>query len=217
MVNYYLFVPKDEEYHTIDRITCAFTDVSRMTSFRTVKGVSTRSPQSGWEDYGSYVQHSIESILQNQPQDISAFSLREGLYHSSKKPGCIFTECAHERSTFLTCVFVQLRGLTKTLPFRVFDSCAGWGDRYIVCMAMNCERYIGVEPNSASKEGFDRAGHLLGDLKKHEILCDGCPEVTSMPSDCVDGYFSISFLSPPAWDSEFYSNDDKQSVNLYKR
>jgi hypothetical protein len=57
-------------------------------------------------------------------------------------------------------------------------------------------------------------GALLGDPTRHEVLCDGCPGV-KLPEDCGDGTFSIAFLSPPAYDSEFYSTDDKQSINLY--
>jgi hypothetical protein len=207
---YMLYIPKDSDYHLIDNLTCAFTDESRMDSFRYVTGLKTESPAIGWNKYGEYVGDSVNSII-NHSQALNAYNLREGLYKSSKRQGCPYTECAHERLCFLAMVFKELRELTKSLPFKVFDSCAGWGDRLIVSMAFGAERYIGVEPNKKSKDGFDRCIRLLGDPNKHQVLCDGCPNV-KIPGD---DRFSMVFLSPPAYNSEFYSNDDKQSVQQF--
>jgi hypothetical protein len=40
----------------------------------------------------------------------------------------------------------------------------------------------------------------------YEVICDGCPGV-QLPDDCGDGSMNVAFLSPPAFDSEFYSDD----------
>ena len=50
--SYNLYQPIDADYNRIDNITCYFTDVSRMSSHRYVKGLETKSPQNGWEEYG---------------------------------------------------------------------------------------------------------------------------------------------------------------------
>ena len=48
-------------------------------------------------------------------------------------------------------------------------------------------------------------------LRRYEILCDGCPGVV-LPTDCGEGSMNVAFLSPPAFDSEFYSDDVSMSV-----
>jgi hypothetical protein len=205
-----LYLPNVDDYHNIDNLTCVFTDQSRMSSHRFVDNIETFSPESGWSKYREYVKDAVESVINNN-QDINAYNLREGLYISSKRKGCPYTECAHERLCFLSLVFNEIINLTGNMPLRVFDACAGWGDRLIMSMVLKADRYVGVEPNSKSTDGFNRAITLLGNNDKHQIICDGCPNV-NLPIDCSDGSFSIVFLSPPAFNSEFYSNDSKQSV-----
>lgn len=208
---YYLYQPNDADYKRIDNITCYFTDISRMSSYRYVKGTETKSPQNGWEEYGEYVGDAIENALKSGI-GINAYTLREGLYYSQKRKGCPYTECAHERLCFLKMVFDKIREPEALL--RIFDACAGWGDRLILAMALNADKYVGIEPNSNSSEGFSNAIKRFGDSDKHMVLCDGCPN-PQFPSDCNDNTFTIAFLSPPAFDSEFYSTDAKQSISVF--
>ena len=207
-----LFIPTDAEYLDIDNLTCAFTDQSRMSGFRYVPNVETRSPVEGWFDYNNYTLASIKDCLDKRI-DINAYNLREGLYSASKARDCPYTECAHERLTFLKGVFSEIRSDTSSLEFRIFDLCAGWGDRLLIAISMEAE-YIGVEPNTKSAPGFTRMIHLLGNGEKQQVLVDSCPGV-KLPDYCIDGYFSVCFLSPPAYNSEFYSNDDGQSINMF--
>ena len=208
---YNLYLPNDKDYNRIDNITCYFTDVSRMSSYRYMKGVITKSPQNGWEEYDDYVRIAIENALKSG-MGINAYTLREGLYFSQKRKGCPYTECAHERLCFLKMVFDKIVEPNESL--RIFDACAGWGDRLILAMALNADKYVGIEPNSKSSIGFNNAITRFGNSEKHMVLCDGCPNPV-LPDDCHDGSFSISFLSPPAFDSEFYSDDLKQSVSIF--
>jgi hypothetical protein len=209
--DYNLYQPTDADYNRIDNITCYFTDISRMSSYRYVKGIITKSPQQGWEEYGDYVRDAVESAMKSG-LGINAYTLREGLYYSQKRKGCPYTECAHERLCFLKMVFDKI--VEPDISLRIFDACAGWGDRLILAMALNAEKYVGIEPNSKSTIGFNNAIKRFGDIDKHMVLCDGCPN-PDLPSDCVDGSFSIAFLSPPAFDSEFYSLDPKQSISSF--
>lgn len=208
---YNLYLPNDKDYNRIDNITCYFTDISRMSSYRYIKGVNTKSPQNGWEEYDEYVRDAIENALKSG-FGINAYTLREGLYYSQKRKGCPYTECAHERLCFLKMVFDKIIEPNDSL--RIFDACAGWGDRLILAMALNADKYVGIEPNSKSTLGFTNAIKRFGNSDKHMVLCDGCP-YPQFPDDCNDGSFSISFLSPPAFDSEFYSDDLKQSVTIF--
>lgn len=208
-----LFIPNDKEYLEIDNLTCAFTDESRMSSFRYVANIETRSPVEGWFTYSDYTSAAIKDCLDKRV-NLNAFNLREGLYAASKSRDCPYTECAHERLTFLKSVFDEIYKETHGLELRIFDLCAGWGDRLLVAIAFGAE-YIGVEPNSKSAPGFNRMIELLGNKDKQCVLLDSCPTV-QLPSHCIDGYFSVCFLSPPAFDSEFYSNDPGQSIHMFR-
>jgi hypothetical protein len=207
-----LFIPTDAQYLEIDNLTCAFTDESRMSGFRYIPHIETKSPIEGWNKYEDYTLAAIKDCLDKRV-NINAFNLREGLYVASKSRDCPYTECAHERLTFLKAVFTEIHKITSELEFRIFDLCAGWGDRLLVAIALNAE-YIGIEPNSKSAPGFERMIRLLGDLNRHKVLLDACPDV-KLPDHCSDGYFSVCFLSPPAFDSEFYSNDPGQSISMF--
>jgi len=207
-----LFIPSDQEYLEIDNLTCAFTDQSRMAGFRYVPNVKTRSPTDGWFEYSDYTLAAIKDCLDKRV-NINAFNLREGLYFASKSRDCPYTECAHERLTFLKGVFNEIQNEVKGLELRIFDLCAGWGDRLLVSIAFNAE-YIGIEPNSKSLPGFNHMIELLGDNKKQCVLLDSCPSVV-LPQKYIDEYFSVCFLSPPAYNSEYYSDDKGQSVNMF--
>ena len=209
---YLLFIPNDTEYSQIDNLTCVFTDHSRLKSFRRVPWTVTKSPIDGWYQYGDYLLGSIQYCLE-RGQDINAYNLREGLYHSNN---CHFTECAHERLTFLKTVFTHLKALLPdSSELRIFDLCAGWGDRLLVSIALDVE-YLGIEPNQASHSGFKEAIQLFApnNNNKFNVICDGCPDVV-LPEYCKDGYYTLAFLSPPAFDSEFYSNDSTQSIIMF--
>ena len=104
---------------------------------------------------------------------------------------------------------LQLKEMLHDRPLRIFDAAAGWGDRLIAAMVVDAERYIGVDPNSNSKPCFDAAVEAIKGRDAHakyEVLCDGCPGAV-LPPDCCDGSMNVAFLSPPAFDSEFYSDD----------
>jgi hypothetical protein len=144
---------------------------------------------------------------------IDVSELREAVWEASKGSpplyACKYTECANERPAFLVCVLQQLKDMLGGAPLRIFDAAAGWGDRLIASMIVDAERYVGVDPNSNSKPCFVAAVETIKGPEGHaryEVLCDGCPGVL-LPRDCCDGSMNIAFLSPPAFDSEFYSDD----------
>ena len=109
-------------------------------------------------------------ILSDEKNGKKVFEFPKFDYISSKRKGCPYTECAHERLCFLSLVFSEIIKLTNNMPLRVFDACAGWGDRLIMSMVLKAERYVGVEPNSKSNNGFNRAITLLGNIDKHQII-----------------------------------------------
>ena len=218
--DYMLYEPTTDDYIAMDNITTAFTDESRMHCYRNIPNRKTASMYDGWNKYGAYVKGAISQVLRDD-RDLNAFELREAIYRSSIKgdDDVEYTECAHERPTFLAMVFRELFKLVgaDASNIKMLDACAGWGDRLVVAMILNIQRYVGVEPNVLSTAGFQKAIRLLGGTEgttKYTMYGDGFPNViASLPANET---YHIVFLSPPAYDSEFYSDDEKQSTVMYR-
>jgi hypothetical protein len=192
---------------------------------RSIPKVKTDSILKGWSSDIAFVRTCIAGAITRSKtagKGIEPSELREAVWEASKggppRYLCKYTECANERPSFLVCVMLQLKSMLGDQQLRIFDAAAGWGDRLIAAMAVDAARYVGVDPNSNSKSCFvaaveaikGRDGHA-----KYEVLCDGCPGVV-LPSDCVDESMNVAFLSPPAFDSEFYS-DDVSALFCYGR
>ncbi len=178
--------------------------------------MKTDSILKGWSSDIAFVRTCIAGAITRSKmagKGIEQSELREAVWEASKggppRYLCKYTECANERPSFLVCVMLHLKSMLGDRPLRIFDAAAGWGDRLIAAMVVDAARYVGVDPNSNSKPCFlaaveaikGREGHA-----KYEVLCDGCPGVV-LPPDCDDGSMNVAFLSPPAFDSEFYSDD----------
>lgn len=133
---------------------------------------------------------------------VDAYSMREAMYIVKKYP-----ETPAERPSFILGLYKYLLGDIDN-P-RIFDACAGYGDRLIAAIAMGVE-YLGVEPNTMSKSGFDEMIKLFGDQKKQEIRVDSMPEARVPGKD-----YDLVFMSPPSFNSEIYSNDAGQSIAMY--
>jgi hypothetical protein len=100
-------------------------------------------------------------------------------------------------------------GLTKAVVkyFRatsVLDPSAGWGDRLIGTASAGV-KYLGVDPNTSIPYGDIISGLNL-DPAKYQVIRDGFLEAE------VEGLFDLVFTSPPFYDYEIYSDDDKQSI-----
>jgi hypothetical protein len=97
---------------------------------------------------------------------------------------------------------------------RVLDGAGGYGTRLLASIVLNMH-YIGVEPNTMSTAGFKEMIDMFGDSKKQIMYEDGLPNavgVNSIKNNTMD----IVMFSPPMYDGEIYSNDDKQSTNMFK-
>jgi hypothetical protein len=97
---------------------------------------------------------------------------------------------------------------------RILDGAGGYGTRLLAAIVLNMH-YIGVEPNTMSTAGFKEMIDMFGDSKKQIMYEDGLPNaegVNSIKNNTMD----IVMFSPPMYDGEIYSNDDKQSTNMFK-
>ena len=95
---------------------------------------------------------------------------------------------------------------------RILDPCSGWGDRLVAAMATGCvEHYEGVDPNTAVHDCYERMrlcynGRSGKSIKLH---CDAFEDAP------IGSGFDLVFTSPPYFDWERYSDDQKQSFIRY--
>ena len=191
---YFLYENKNTDYNNYEIITDYFIEPSRMMASRT----GNLSPLQEWNNN----KNKFYQYLKNKKIKINDFNLREAIYKNTK-------EVSHEKVHFLAALFKLLNIKNKNL--RIFDACAGWGDRYIASFIVDADIYIGVEPNENSRKGFQEMFDLFHGDDNHKIYED------YMPQFKIEGKFDICFLSPPSYTSEIYSKSEGQSIVLYPK
>jgi len=127
---------------------------------------------------------------------IDQHTLRDIIYENTK-------ECTTHRPTNVA-FLIQLFGAKSVL-----DISAGWGDRLIGSISMNCD-YLGVDPNECLFKGYDRIIKMFGDnnKEKYRVILGEFEKV-----DLPDRLFDLVYTSPPYFDIEIYNTSTKQSVN----
>lgn len=177
-----------------------FIEFSRVKASRKSRtGVQFKSVFESWMTEDNYVKTVIKQALSIGP--IDPRTLREGVYRAK------ISECPHEKSTFILALYRLLLGNIPNV--RIFDACAGYGDRMLAAMALeNIGRYVGVEPNSLSHLGFREMLELHGN-NNFTMMND------YMPDAKIEGKFDFAYISPPSYDSEVYSDDKGQSVLMW--
>jgi hypothetical protein len=220
--NCVVFNKTTEDYFQRDWISDYFIEHSRLHAKRPKKGDKTgHSPLEEWNLYGTYVQKALSSFLGKCKtvkeafsriegcDPIALFSIRESLYSDKS-----VQECASESPTFLRGVFSVLSGLLnlETTQLRIFDACAGWGDRLVASMSLDVEQYLGIEPNTNSTTAFQEMIELLNPKDNFKVLPIALP-LSNVSEDYSN--FHIAFFSPPSFDSEVYSGDKDQSIVVF--
>ena len=201
---YLLFETQSSDYQDYNVLTDYFIEKSRIKSFIKTYDNKNYSPYLAWENSDDYKLRAIKRLINNN-EIMNLSNLRESLYKDK-----IIKEVSHEKIIFLSNV---MKIFGKNL--KIFDACAGWGDRFISAMVVGAKMYIGVEPNNDSVECFKKMNSVLnGDNKKFKILHDYMPQA-KLPSYVTKNYFDICFLSPPSFDSENYGDSEGQSILMF--
>lgn len=232
------------DYEEMDWIVDYFIEESRMKSARkrnSSSNSSSLSPQSAFDLYGDYVKNAVKYFIDRLSPELSAdeivyllakrggnnifpgrvsirlseilFHFREGLYFDKS-----IQECAHEKASFFVVMWNYLAKILKIKVeyLRIFDGCAGWGDKLISAIAMGIEIYTGIDPNEHSQIPFKSIVDTFSPGK----FCKYSIHPLSMP-DCIFPWgvdissYDICMLSPPSFDSEVYSSHQGQSIERF--
>jgi GNAT superfamily N-acetyltransferase len=217
------------DYQQCDWLVDYFIEESRMQSSR---ARCRFSPHEAWYRYEEYVRKAVAQVYHKYAtltpaellrrlvaRDHAVLTeLREALYQDKQ-----VEECAHEKASFLKLLFLEL-GIRPDHG-RIFDGCAGWGDKLIAALAIPAAYYLGVDPNESSQAGFQELVETLAPVRLPEVPLAELQQrfgirPLSMP-DCVlpaaaaPGSFDVGFLSPPSFDSERYSTHEGQSLTRF--
>lgn len=89
---------------------------------------------------------------------------------------------------------------------RVYDPCAGWGERMLTCAALGVA-YMGVDINPAVIEGHRQLVHTYGLTEQSTRV--GNAETTDMRS----GSHDMVFTCPPYGDTEIYTEQGAENLD----
>ena len=100
---------------------------------------------------------------------------------------------------------------------KVLDTSSGWGDRLCGFFACeNTESYLGVDPNTSLHDGYNKQiefyNSLIDKKKSARVICDGAENLNFKDY----GTFDFVFTSPPYFNTEHYSNDEKECWLKFK-
>jgi hypothetical protein len=204
-----IYIPNYKIYdkNNIDLLVDYFTEESRIKA------------QKNKDDPSLYTYYHEKDLLKDaikwlekHNKKITLGTLRDSFYEFK-----MIYNASPESTTFYILLWKQLypnKTYDEFSKLRILDGAGGYGTRLLASIVLNMY-YIGVEPNTMSTAGFKEMIEMFGDSKKQIMYEDGLPDaegVNSIKNNTMD----IVMFSPPMYDGEVYSNDDKQSTNMFK-
>ena len=204
-----IYIPnyKMDDKNNIDLLVDYFTEESR------IKAQKNKDEPSLYTYYHEkdLLKDAIK-WLQKHNKKITLGTLRDSFYEFK-----MIYNASPESTIFYILLWKQLypnKTYDEFSSMHVLDGAGGYGTRLLASIVLNMH-YIGVEPNTMSTAGFKEMIDMFGDSKKQIMYEDGLPNaegVNSIKNNTMD----IVMFSPPMYDGEIYSNDDKQSTNMFK-
>ena len=108
----------------------------------------------------------------------------------------------------------------------ILDICAGWGDRMLTAIAIGAKKYIGVDPNTDLRPGYEKILSTLSeempDDAEYTVIYKPCETLDNESLSKVDSGSLISskvdlvWACPPYFNAEEYSMDETQSTVKYE-
>ena len=200
-----IFVPM-EDFNTIDIIIDYYTEEAR------IKAQKNNSSPSLYDYF--YKHDLLEKALKfliSKNININYENLRDSFYNFKE----VYQTSAESTIFYITMWKILFSDVSydNFKNLKILDGAAGYGTRLLTSIIYNCY-YISVDPNSLLTEGFNKLINTFGNSEKQIVYLDGLPD--SIPvNNILDNSQDLVWFSPPMFDGEIYSNDDKQSINLF--
>jgi 16S rRNA G966 N2-methylase RsmD len=195
---------KDSDFEKIDILSNFFTEKVRILS--NVRGKP--SPFKYFDDNTDKVVFlAIDYALKNNI-DLNAKAMSEAIFNSGIKI------CTTFKISLGIAVFEQV-----FQSKRVFDPFAGWGDRALAAfMSKGVTYYKGIDVNSSLFPCYENMKKFLTNLNPSKSISfeNKAIEDVNFVKEITNQDIDTIFSSPPFYDYENYSTDDKQSTLKYK-
>lgn len=195
----YLLKRQLKTYQDVLCLSDSFVDICR--AHCNMKGYL-----SPYEYYKKNKNNIIKKLKKNN-MELSKRNIRNAIYEGN-------VECSPHNSAIIK-KFIEKYKATKIL-----DMSAGWGDRLLGCMAAKIydktvKNYTAADPNSCLHKYYKNMIDLLSPYSpntncKYNIIEDGFENLK-----VEKNYYELAYTSPPYFDFEVYSTDEKQSINTY--
>jgi len=157
---------------------------------------------------GDLIERSIHKLIQkNKP--ITIENLRDVFYEFKD----IYNASPESTLFYLTMFSIIFSNYKDISDIIIIDGAGGYGTRLLTSIILNCY-YFGVEPNTMSFQGFNNMINDFGNKNKQTMFLDGLPYAKGIV-DLPNLYADIIMFSPPLFDGEIYSNNDKQSIKMF--
>lgn len=135
---------------------------------------------------------------------ITPVTLRDSIYETLQETGTFSPTRAR--------ALVKLVLGENTKNKKWLDISSGWGDRLLAAMSLDMI-YTGFDPNIELKEGHDKMIELFGSNSKQKIYYEPFEK-----AEIPNGQYDIILTSPPFFDVEKYSTEQKgQSILNYPK
>lgn len=190
-----------ETYHKTDQLVDFFTEDSII---HVKKDAESKSLYDLW--YHGDLYKRVSEILRRKNLEETPENLREAIYEVKG------TYNASPESTIVFIAIIKL--LFQDKHPKILDGAAGYGSRLLAAIVTGSE-YFGIEPNEMSQTGFKSMIEMFGQKEYQKVVLDGLPNCQEL-NNIEDGHFDLVFFSPPLWGGEVYSEDEKQSINMFR-
>lgn len=200
---YILLMGKNEDYYDYNILSDLFNEECRM---KCAVIWAKMSPYDYWNrNYKhiiNYAKKHSDNNISEKIDNLKNHNYREALYklyYNGKG------ECTSHRPTNIISL-MQIFGAKKIL-----DPCMGWGDRLIGAIAGKCDIYVGTDPNPCVHVGYKKIIHMFNYQNKAKAYIEKFENFNN-PDNFI---YDMAYTSPPYFDYETYTNDERQSIINY--
>ena len=195
-----------EYFNTIDIIIDYYTEEARIKAQK-----NNLSPSLYDHFYKFDLLEKALKLLLNKNIKVNYENLRESFYEFKE----IYQTSAESTLFYITMwkILFSSKSFDDLKNLKILDGAAGYGTRLLTSIIYN-SYYTSLDPNSLLTDGFNKLINTFGNSDKQIVYLDGLPD--SKPINKIsDNSQDLVWFSPPMFDGEIYSDDKKQSINLF--